>query len=329
MTRRLWLVILGATACVTTLSGCAQSTQNLLHARPEDRPAKQDPGLGSAEEQFGPPTRPGIHELPPGRRVPEYLQPPPVLPPLIIKPLPLPPTEAIGSQPPVNPSVQCEKPNDDHALVNALRLLLNKQPDKALPYLEQYDRATQELFIRLLPPLVLLNDKAVDQLSPTEVGTLHDELQGVLLALRTHTQLAISKLCLCDNSYGFGRVIPRRDSLFQAGDMMLIYVELCNTDCELRGEYYVSEVVGEVSISDAHGKKLWWHNYSAHDDALLFSRLPRYDCCHTYMAPLPASVPPGQYVLTMELTDKTHPLPDKTPPPPHRVTRKSIEFIVR
>jgi hypothetical protein len=320
MTRRLWLVIFGATACVTTLSGCAPSTPNLLRNRPEDQPAKQVPGLGPAEEQFGPPTRPGF-------RVPEYMQPPPVLPPLTIKPLPAPPAQAIETKTPVNPSVQCEKPNDDHALVNALRLLLNKQPDKALPYLEQYDRATQELFIRLLPPLVLLNDKAVDEMSPTEIGTLHDELQGVLLALRTRTQLAISKLCLCDDSYGFGRVKPRRDCLFQAGDMMLIYVELCNTDCELRGEYYVSEVYGKAWISNARGEEKWLHDYR--DNALLFSRLPRYDCCHTYMVPLPAGIPPGQYVLTMELTDKTHPLPDKTLPPPHRVTRKSLEFIVR
>jgi hypothetical protein len=319
MTRRAWVVILGATACLFPLSGCAQSTQNLLRSKQEDpAPRTQvDPGHGGMEEQFSPPPRPGSQELPPGRRVPEYLQPPPVLPPLRVV-CPTPQASSIAKTD--TPPVQCDKPVADHDLVSALRMLLDKQPDKALAYLERYDRATQEMFIRLLPTLVLLEDKSIEQLSPAEVGTLQDQMQGVLVTLRGRTALTINKLLLCDQFKGFGQVKVKRDYVFQAGDMMQVYVELCNTDCERRDDYYVTVVHGTVAIIDTNGTTVCFWNYKA-AEAPLQSCLPRYDCCRNYVVWLPGKMPPGRYFLTIEMADETRPT--------RRVTQKSVEFVVR
>ena len=321
MTRRAWLVIVPVTAWLTTLSGCAQTTQNLLNCKcwQEDQAANKPQGhgpYGAEESEIVPPPRPGgIDQLPPGRRVPEYLQPPPVLPPLKLNRHDL--------CPPDKPPPQCEKAPEDPALVNALRMLLSKQPDKALPYLEHYDRATQELFIRLLPALVLLDEKSIDQLNPAEADKLQDQLEGALVPIRRRAELTIAKMCLCENfdGLGFGRITPKRDGyIFHAGDVLPIYIEVCNTTCQLRDGYYVTHITGTASIIDQNGTEVVHHDYRLREPPMK-SLLPHYDCWRPYNVNLARDMPAGKYLLTVEITDRTLPA--------MRTARKSVEIIVR
>jgi hypothetical protein len=309
---------------LTTLSGCAQSTQNLLNCKcwQEDKAAnkqqQQRPGLYAAEEsEIFPPQRPaGVEPLPPGRRVPEYLQPPPVLPPLKLNRYDL--------CPPIQPPpVQPEKAPDDPALVIALRMLLSKQPDKALPYLEHYDRATQEVFIRLLPTLALLDEKSIDQLSASEADKLQEQLEGALVPLRRRAELTIAKMCLCESfeGLGFGRITPKRDGyIFQAGEILPIYIEVCNTTCQLRDGYYVTHINGTASIYDQSGQRVAFHDYRLREPPMK-SLLPHYDCWRPYAVNLPMHMPAGKYLLTVEITDRTLPTA--------RTARKSVEIVVR
>jgi hypothetical protein len=330
MTRRTWLGILSTAMCFTSLPACAPTTQSLLkNDTPKEHgdkfPARQfrDPNDPSEQSEIVPPPRPDQGQRPPGYRVPEYLKPPPVLPPLWLAPtLPVPATQVTNDNPAVTPQVIVRRPEDsDHNLVNALRMLLSKQPDKALPYLEHYDRATQELFIRLLPTLVLLSEKPFDQLSPNEVGALQDQVQGLLVTLRTRSELTINKMCLCDNVGSYGQITPRRDAnVFQPLDMMLIYLELGNTSCELRNGYYVTDINGKASITDTAGNVVLFQDFREKEKPL-YSASAVHDCCRTYVRYLPAVMPPGKYFLTMEVTDETRPL--------RRVARKTVEIIVR
>jgi hypothetical protein len=339
MTRRAWLVILGWAMCNTALPGCAPSTQNLLHGSG----SQEDPGARAAVKQaqigqysadepqrIDPPVRPVSGGSPyaqraqpgPGGRVPEYLQPPPVLPPLklALPTLSMAVVQKADTNPPVSPQVICETPRVDHDLVNALRMLLSKQPDKALAYLEHYDRAKQELLLQLLPTLVLLSEKPSEQLNPTEVSAMQDQMQGLLVALRARNDLTIDKICLCDEIKGYGLFTPKRNGyVFQAGDMLLIYIELCNTTCESRNGYFVTDINGIATIRDAQGQECLKWNYSEAELPFL-SLLPRYDCWRPYQLYLPRKMPPGKYTLTMVMTDRTRPL--------RQIAHKSVEFMI-
>jgi hypothetical protein len=94
---------------------------------------------------------------------------------------------------------------------------------------------------------------------------------------------------------------------------------LCNTSCERRSGYYVTDVNGTATIRDANGQPCYFNNYRPVESPFL-SLLPRYDCWRPYQLYLPDKMPPGKYTLTMEMTDLTRPL--------HYIARKSVEFIV-
>jgi hypothetical protein len=146
-------------------------------------------------------------------------------------------------------------------------------------------------------------------------------VQGLLVTLRTRSELTISKMSLCDNVAGYGQITPRREgNVFRPFDMLLIYLELSNTSCELRDGYYVTDINGQLSITDSAGNRVLFQDFRQKETPLRNASAV-YDCSRTYMLYLPAVMPPGKYLLTMDVADVTRPA--------RRVTRKSIEFIVR
>jgi hypothetical protein len=363
MTRRLCLLLLGAGLCAPTLPACAPTTHSLLKCTCwENEQGGNGPGshgsgrvqpgpyLGVEEAELAAPPRPeevsgspypsrqhaltasGKQRpvLPPGQNVAETWDPPPVRPPLELPP------RAFGEQssqaqepnagaPPVVHIAEASPPSEE-GLVAALKSLLNKQPADAAKHLDRYDRTTQDFFMRLLPLVALLNEKSVDQLSPTEVGGLEEQVQGVLAALRSRTELIIDKMCLFDGiDHRHGQVTPKRDGYAfqprtsrQAGELVQVYVELRNLSCELRDNSYVTILNGTVKILDGQNKIVWSHNYRLRE-VPLSNRMPRYDCCRVYDFPVPM-MPPGKYTLSIEILDVTR--------QPFRSAQRSVEFNV-
>jgi len=147
----------------------------------------------------------------------------------------------------------------------------------------------------------------------------------LLIALRSRADLVLEKMCLCEQITGCGQYTPFRDGQsFQAGtkrqkgDLVHLYVELRNTDCELRDRYYVTALNATVTLTDATGMQVWKYNYRQREKQEQ-SLKPISDCYRPYDFFVPEAQP-GLYTLTLEVVDETR--------PQHRTARKSIPFHV-
>jgi len=232
--------------------------------------------------------------------------------------------------PPAIQPVVAEKPAPPRSepLLDALRCMLDNHPDEALQHLKHYDAATQELFIRLLPPMALLSHKTLDKLSPPEVAALHEQLQGLITALRPRTELTIGKMCFCEwiKSYGVYKPVAA-DHVFQAGtsgqpgELVQLYVELQNFCSERREPYHETRLSSVVELFDKSGKPAWYYRFD--DRKQPFRSLsPLHDFFNNYSFHLPRDVPPGTYTLTITVVDET--LPDQP-----RSAKKSLSMTVR
>jgi hypothetical protein len=339
MTRRAWLVILEACLCATALSGCtlfstrqaeveehnpqAQVSQDARQGQSKSAQAlltSHDAGQEESEPQLVPPQRP------PRQRLPEYQDPPQTL--LPVEPAPVPSggqnllQPAGGSKGP--PIGMGPEPNEQ-PLVSALHCLLDNKPKEALRYLEGFDGKKQELIMRLLAPLAMLNDKTIDQLSRDEKEALEKQIQGLELVLRDPSELVITKMCLCERIDGYRQYKALPDGhVFQPaskgkwGERVLVYVELRDISFELRDNYYISGLHGKISIRDSQGE-VWQHNFRDREPQIQKEEQPCSDSFRRYDFEVP-SMPAGKYTLAIEITDELH--------EPHRVAHKLVEFVV-
>jgi hypothetical protein len=350
MTVRLGLAILVASWCAAALPGCALFGRRDVQESPPERPPERYLILEKAEPQLKPPERPieatlssrettsGTEQteavqlqLPAGQRLPEFAGPPQTLRPLDPQPVPEPLPRLIQplagrADPPIERIAE-SPPQKEEPLVSALHYLLCNQPQEAMKRLEAFDNYRQNLFYRLLPMVATLGEKTFDQLSAEEKDALEKQLQGLVIALREPAELVISKMCLCERIDGYGEYKPvRAGHVFKAGspqgkwsDLVQIYVELRNITCTERDGAYFTSLNGVIQIRDAQGAELWQWNCRASQPPLQRDDQPRSDWYRRYDFWMP-NMPPGKYVLTIEVTDELH--------QPHRVAEKSIEFEV-
>lgn len=234
---------------------------------------------------------------------------------------------AENPRPAVRPVV-AEKPPRQEPILEALRCALENRPNDALEHLKNYDRETQELFIRLLPPLAMLAHKRLEALSPAEVAVLHEQLQGLITSLRPRTELSIGTMCFCEwiRSYGVYRPLPD-NHMFQAGaagqpgELVQLYVEVHNFCSERRQTHHETRLSSTVEISDAEGRPRWRH---AFDDVKqpIRSLARLHDFFNNYSFHIPAEIGPGVYTVTVQVADET--VPEQ-----RRVARKSLRMVVR
>ncbi|HYV39771.1 MAG TPA: hypothetical protein VE988_29045 [Gemmataceae bacterium] len=342
MTRRVWSLILGAILCPAALSGCGSlfssrtSDQGINGPQVNDsrvfHPQAGGKGSYSGLEESEPvviaPPKPVLASVTrqqqpaPGQNIAEFQGPPTVLPgnalPALVPPQRdpvLPAAHAGGGQQTQPLPLPVDK---NQPMIAALACLLNKQPSQAIEHLQGFDRSTQEVLLRLLPALALLNEKSIDQMNPAESASLQEQVQALLISLRSRTELTIEKMCLCEQIDGYGQYTPLKEGhVFQPREYVRVYVELRNIANTPRDRYYVTTLNGTVSLQDDKGTP-WVHNYRNNEMPIL-SIEPRSDCYRVYDFVVPA-LPPGKYTFTLEIVDETR--------QPRRVAQKSVEFVV-
>src|SRR5207247_2240290 len=198
MPRRVWVVVVGTTLLTGVLPGCTRG--HLAHAVKEPRFDQQggpdnvvswDPQTVrvAAEERRQAdsiPIRPSTFDLdiPPfGGHAGTENQTglPSLIPTGAQEPFIVPKLEGpIHGLMPRYPSdtgvtpVSVQKPFKKEPLLEALHCVLENRHDEALLYLQNYDHDTQELFIRLLPPMAMLTQKTLGQLSSAEVAAMYE-----------------------------------------------------------------------------------------------------------------------------------------------------------
>ncbi|MCI0462842.1 MAG: hypothetical protein L0Z62_38335 [Gemmataceae bacterium] len=231
------------------------------------------------------------------------------------------------SEPPTQP---LPPPEPEVPLVRALYYLVkgdHKGAEVALAHLERYDQPTQDVIKPVLLALADLNSKSVAQLSQEELTVLQDQLEGSLLALRARSRLVIQKMVLCEQIAGFGqyRPLPENHRFLPAckdpgrpGEMVQIYVELCNVGSVRSGQAYETLLSSKVEITDDSRRGYYQRNLKAQNRPLR-SPIMCSECFHGYSFCVPP-IPPGHYTLTLTVTDHST--------KPARTVSKHMPFIV-
>jgi hypothetical protein len=208
----------------------------------------------------------------------------------------------------------------EEPFVLALHSLWNDKPDEALEYLKRYDPANQEALICLTTIVARLTKQKLDQLSPSEVAALEDQLQKTLLSpLRPRAKLVIGKMCLCERIFGYEDYQPLPpDYEFQPRQDVQVYVPLRNLTCKKDRDGYETRVHCTMRIVDGTGKVMPFGTIEREKPSRTQTPVPDYFKSYTFYMP---QLPPGQYTLAIEITDLNRPeLP--------RSAKAALKFLV-
>jgi hypothetical protein len=238
------------------------------------------------------------------------------------EPQSMPPAQADSALQPA--TAKSVTPLKKEPLLEALRCVLENRHDEAFEHLKIYDQATQELFIRLLPPMVQLSRKSVEQLSAAEVAMLYTQLESLVVTLRPRAELVIGTMCFIESWKSFGSYKAlSKDHAFHAGtptqpgEQVQIYVELYNFCSECREPFHETRLSSSVELTDANGQKIV---ILPERKETLRSQSRMHDYFYVPVFYVP-NLAPGNYTLTLQVTDETR--ADQ-----RRVTRKSLPFVV-
>jgi hypothetical protein len=223
---------------------------------------------------------------------------------------------ALPAEPPRAPPEQ--------PVLAALRSLLQNHPDRAMEALKQYDPATQELMMNLLPVTACLAEHGLAAVNPQEVTHLLDQMEDLDTSLRSHAPLTLTTLCFCrDFVKAFGDYDPLpADYAFRAGingrpgETVHVYAELHNPTIKRRREFYETCLRVRLQILSAEGRVVdeWADDLQLHRRALPHDFYIRCDF------EIPEKLPPGGYSLRLHLDDRLVQAP--------RSASRSLDFQV-
>ena len=223
-----------------------------------------------------------------------------------------------------------EKAPPDPKLVAALRCLLEKRSADALELLQNYDGASRELLLTLLPLAARVGDGGLDHATPQETAVLLEQLRQLETVLRPHAALALGKVCFCRKVNGFGDCEPWPENhVFRAGaegdrgEWVQVYAEVRNFTSRPQGASYEISLAGAGDIRDAQNR------LAAHLDfpvCVKHSQTPRQDYFVNFQFYLPSPMPPGRYTLHVLVKDVLNPAAGDDASP--RSAARSLDFLV-
>jgi hypothetical protein len=220
------------------------------------------------------------------------------------------------------------KPAPEHPLVAALRSFLDKKPAEAIAYLHPYEKANQEILLRMFPLLAELTQTPLSKAPPEKITVFREAFRNMEQPLWDRMELAMTKTCFCKSIKGFcnyealepGHVFLTRNG---AGEQVNVYVELTNlsgveVETPDRGKFYRTKLASSVKIVPrSGGAPIWQRQFKDCLGAAIFSRTLRRDYFNSYMFYVP-HIPPGSYKLVIEVTDE----------PTGRKAIRSLDFRV-
>ena len=330
MASRFGLILVGALASLAGVPGCLAEKQHTIID--QSWTARDHSGQVMKFEAAQPKPRPGDDE--PMRFVSPLIDPPPQKLPILD---PILTGKTVQGQPTVfeKPIVNDKDPmvlpgpiatTPREPLTLALQAILDNRHAEALDHLKKYDPATQELFIRLLPLMADMCKKSVDKLSTAEVNALREQLMGLENSIRPRTELAIDKMCFCQQitAYGVYKTLPDNHAFIagtpnRPGELVQLYVELGNFGSEPREGWFETRLASTVEILDGQGKTIWSKPF--HDNKKPYrSKTQIHDYYNNYRFYVP-HLPAGNYTLKLQVADESR-------PEVRRVANKTLDFRV-
>ncbi len=177
-----------------------------------------------------------------------------------------------------------------------------------------------------------MTKRKLEDLSPEEVRTLQEQLDNLLLVLRSRADLVIDRMCFCEsiNGYGDFKALPE-DHIFRAGNSQMpgepvqVYVQLRNLGCKKRqdkhkGCYFETRLSSSVEILDKKRNRVWYYDFQDRNHPLVCCSA-RNNYFNNYTFAVPRSLPPGDYTLAIQVRDLST-------AEDGRVARKELPFRV-
>jgi hypothetical protein len=189
-------------------------------------------------------------------------------------------------------------PPVEEPLVTALRSLIEKHPAEALEQIRQYDKSNQDLLMHLLPLAVRLTQSSLDNLNPTELSLILDQLRALERPIAAKASLTIDKLCLVRREaerFGVYEKLPddyayAAGSGDQLGERVLVYAEFRNFLSLAGANYCETHLMSTLEICDYQGHRVWRQDFPTPPDR---SQTQRLDYFINYKFWAPARLPPG------------------------------------
>jgi hypothetical protein len=217
--------------------------------------------------------------------------------------------------------------------VRAFQSILDGNPQRALEELQVYDKSTQEFFLNWMPAAVIILRKPIEQMSAEEIRTLNELFSRWAQSVRNHTELVITNMRYCRQVRGFGQFDPwPEDHAFLSrpapryGELVQVYIELKNFVSEqVKEGDYVTKLACSLEIKDSRGERVKFHHgettYQCNRDETTHHCRSRLNDLHENFSFNVPPMPPGTYLLTIQIVDET--LPSH-----RRVAQKSLPFRV-
>jgi hypothetical protein len=283
-----------------------------------------------------PPEKTTLPIQPPHAFIPAAVAPSPKSLPPLETPQPLPITTKNGefgtsrtSAPIANPRPPIDEPSanlpsgnsNETILIKALRAFQGNRPDDAISLLRQLDPANQDVLLYLMPLMVRLGEKNMQNLPPEELAALVDRLQQATAMLKTKAALRLEHVCFCQAVRKFGDVVPfEATHEFRPEEHVYLYLEIRNFTCKLMDniqaplkapgaatanstETFSIKLATRLEICDPQGRPVVHWDLNREDHALT----PTQDYYHTYRFNVPKNLPPGNYTLWVTVADQNKP----------------------
>jgi hypothetical protein len=178
--------------------------------------------------------------------------------------LPPPLAPAAGSVQPPTPAeprvALAPPPPADPPLVAAVRAYLDNRPDLAVEHLRGFDKANQELLLRLLPAVAHAQHAKLTAGADAQV--LVTKMEAASDAVARVAPLDVRKACFVWQVKQFGVYDPLpANHAFLPGGMAVLYAEVQNAPSDPTphpggGDGYVTRLHCELHLLDAAGKQL-------------------------------------------------------------------------
>ena len=222
----------------------------------------------------------------------------------------------------------------------ALHAYMQKRPADAVDILGRYPKDNQDMLLVVLPLAARLTETDINKLSPGESADLADLVQVVEERLRRQAALRIEKMLFCRKIDDFGEYVVRETvgglPSFEAGtgdqpgEPIQVYVELRNVASKQHGDKFETRLAGSIELVDSLQRQPAYRKDFRPE--VHQGRSARHDFFVNCSFSVPRNVPPGRYILRLEVRDITglpvDPSGISPTPAGYRIARQELDLQV-
>jgi hypothetical protein len=181
--------------------------------------------------------------------------------------------------------------------------LVDNEDTKALSLSDEMDPDRQEIVQAQVRALMAAEAGAADRDLASEANRLLEPIENLRSVVRARADLRVPRVELCSSVEAFGLYEPIEPAEFTVGrkNSVVIYVEVDNFRSEkIASGQFRTLLSVRLTLLNKAGEEIWSMPHPNIED---LARHRRRDFFLTAPTPIPAAIPPGEYVLKVEVED--------------------------